>query len=104
MRPIHLVRLDKTRPAVVLTRESAARAMTSVTVVPITTTVRGLVTEVPVGPDNGLEQGGVISCDNVQTVSTTDLGRRVGVLLERQEGDLARALVSAFDLRVEDVV
>ena len=39
MREICLVHLDKTRPALVLTREVARAAMTKVTVAPITTTI-----------------------------------------------------------------
>ena len=50
MREICLVRLDKTRPAVVLTREAARAAMTKVTIAPITSTIKGLSSEVPVGP------------------------------------------------------
>ena len=42
MREICLVRLDKTRPALVLTREAARTAMTKVTIAPITTTIKGL--------------------------------------------------------------
>ena len=103
MRPIHLTHLEKTRPAVVLTRERAASSMTRITVAPITTTVRGLSTEVPVGPANGLDQTGVVSCDNLQTVHVDDVGRRVGYLLDTQEGEFAAALVNAFDLRVEDL-
>ena len=103
MRPIRLAHLEKTRPAVVLTRERAVSSMSRVTVAPITTTVRGLSTEVAVGPANGLDQESVISCDNLQTVHVDDLGRHVGYLLETQERALADALVNAFDLRVEDL-
>ena len=66
MRDIHVAHLDKARPVVVLTREPVRAAMRRVTVAPITTTVKGLSTEVAVGAENGLEQPGVISCDNVQ--------------------------------------
>ncbi len=55
MREICLVRLDKTRPALVLTREPARAAMSTVTVAPITTTVRGLTSEVVVGRENDLD-------------------------------------------------
>lgn len=103
MRAIHLARLDKTRPAVVLTREAARGAMAWVTVAPITSTIRGLSTEVRVGPANGLDHAGVVSCDNVQTIPVGDLGRRVGSLFEREEAGLAQALVNAYDLRVEDL-
>ncbi len=52
MRELCLVRLDKRRPALVLTREAARGAMTKVTVAPVTSTVKGLSSEVGVGPDN----------------------------------------------------
>lgn len=64
MREICLVRLDKTRPAVVLTREAARGAMTKVTIAPITSTAKGLSSEVPVGRDNGLDHEGAVSLDN----------------------------------------
>lgn len=103
MRPIHLVKLDKTRPALILTRERTRDAMASVTVAPITSTIRGLSTEVLVSSENGLDGRGVVSCDNVQTVPITAIGRAIGVLFERQEPALAEALVNAFDLRIEDL-
>lgn len=60
MREICLARLDKTRPVVVLTRAAARSAMTKVTLAPITSTVKGLHSEVPVGAANGLDGEGVI--------------------------------------------
>ena len=57
--------LDMTRAVVVLTREAARVAMTKVTVAPITSTAKGLSSEVPVGSANGLEHDSVISLDNV---------------------------------------
>ncbi|WOQ18104.1 type II toxin-antitoxin system PemK/MazF family toxin [Raineyella sp. W15-4] len=98
MREICLVRLDKTRPAVVLTREAARAAMTKVTVAPITSTVKGLSSEVPVGPANGLDHVGAISLDNVVTVPVSLLGRTIGFLTADQEIRLARAVVLAYDL------
>ena len=95
MREICLARLDRTRPVLVLTRDGARAAMTKVTVAPITSTVKGLSSELPVGPDNGLESLGVVSVDNTLTEL---LGRTVGVLRPEQEVELARAVVLAFDL------
>lgn len=100
MREIRLAHLDKTRPVLVLTRERARAAMRNVTVAPITSTVKGLSSEVPVGRANGLDHEGVVSLDNVQTIPVTRLGRPVGFLSERQEADLARAFILAFDLDV----
>ena len=98
MRPIHLAQLDKERPVLILTRELVRPFLTRVTVAPITTTVRGLSTEVPVGAANGLDHEGVVSCDNVLTVPTSTLGPRIGYLQPAQEFALAESIRAAFDL------
>ncbi|GAA5112380.1 type II toxin-antitoxin system PemK/MazF family toxin [Haloechinothrix salitolerans] len=98
MRPIHIAQLDKARPVLVLTREAVRPYLTRVTVAPITSTIRGLSTEVPVDGDNGLDHSSVVSCDNIVTVPTSALGRHVGYLLAHQEGELAAAIQAAFDL------
>lgn len=98
MRPIHIARVDKSRPVVLLTREAARPFMKRVTVAPITSTIRGLSTEVPVGSRNGLEQDFVISLDNVATIDRADVGRLVGYLTADQEAQLAQAIVNAYDL------
>ncbi len=46
MREIVLAHLDKTRPVVILTRAGARASMTKVTVAPITSTIKGLSSEV----------------------------------------------------------
>ena len=98
MRPIHLAELDKRRPVLILTREIVRPHLARVTVAPITTTVRGLSTEVSVGPANGLEQDGVVSCDNIVTIPAGALHERLGSLLPTQEPALAEAIRLAFDL------
>ena len=55
MHPIWLARLDKTRPVVVLTRDEVRAVRQLVTVAPITSTARGLRSEVVVGQRNGLD-------------------------------------------------
>ena len=98
MRPIHTARLDKTRPVLVLTREVVRPHLSRVTVAPITSTIRGLSTEVSVGPRNGLDHPSVVSCDNIVTIPVDTLGRQVGFLLADQEEDLTAAIRAAFDL------
>jgi mRNA interferase MazF len=97
-RPIHLVRLDKTRPALILTREIVRPHLSRVTVAPITSRVRGLTVEVLVGPSNGLDQESVINCDNIVTVPTSAVGRQIGFLWTEQEPKLSEAIRIAFDL------
>lgn len=98
MRPIHTARLDKSRPVLVLTRDIVRPYLTRVTVAPITSTVRGLSTEVPVGPANGLDHDSVVSCDNIVTIPVSALGRQLGFLLPEQEAQLGEAVRTAFDL------
>lgn len=98
MRPIHVAHLDKARPVLVLTRELVRPHLTTVTVAPITTTIRGLSTEVAVDSANGLAGPSVVSCDNITTVPKRVLGTQMGVLLDSQEPDLTDAIGAAFDL------
>lgn len=102
MRDIHLAHLDKARPVLVLTREPVREAMSRVTVAPITSTVKGLSTELALGPENGLDHPCVASCDNIITIDKASLGRQIGFMLERQEGALTTAIVNAFALRDVD--
>jgi mRNA interferase MazF len=98
MRPIHVAQLDKARPVLILTRELVRPHLAAVTVAPITTTVRGLSTEVPVDAANGLAGPSVVSCDNITTIPATALGAQIGVLLDHQEPALSKAIQGAFDL------
>lgn len=103
MRAIQLARLDKTRPALILTRELVLPPyLTRVTVAPITSTVKGLGSEVAVGPANGLDQHGVVSCDNLMTIPQDHLGRHLGYLRPDQEDELRAALSYAFGLLGND--
>jgi len=93
-----MAQLDRARPVLVLTRELVRPQLRRVTVAPITTTVRGLSTELPVGPANGLQADCVVSCDNIVTIPANVLGRQIGVLLVIQEDALTEAIHAAFDL------
>ncbi len=98
MRAIHVAQLDKARPVLILTRELVRPHLRTVTVAPITTTIRGLSSEVDVGAANGLAGPSVVSCDNVTTIPTDAVGAQIGVLLDHQEQALSNAIAAAFDL------
>jgi mRNA interferase MazF len=83
---------------VILTREAVRPRLTNVTVAPITSTVRGISTEVPLGSDAGIEHQSVVSLDNIQTIPVADLGRQIGVFPDHLEDALAAAIRAAFDL------
>lgn len=87
------------RPVCVLTRDAAIGVLTSVTCAPITRTVRGIRCEVAIGPEQGLPDPCVISCDNVITVPIDVLDDQpVGHLDEVARAVLDRALRYAFDI------
>jgi mRNA interferase MazF len=87
------------RPVCVLTRDAAIRVLTAVTCAPITRTIRGIHSEVALGPEHGLPEPCVISCDNVVTVPLGDLDAEpVGHLDERARAQLDRALRYALDI------
>ena len=98
MRTIASVQLDKRRPALILTRQSKQHLQTWVTVAPITSTIRGITSEVQVGRRNGLDHDSVVSCDNITTVRTSAVGDTLGLLFDDQEPELARAISDAFEL------
>ncbi len=98
MRPIHVARLDKARPVLVLTRELVRPHLNTVTVAPITTTIRGLSTEMLLDASNGLATASAASCDNITTIPKAALGEQIGILIDRQEPALSEAIRAAFDL------
>ncbi|HEX8092798.1 type II toxin-antitoxin system PemK/MazF family toxin [Jatrophihabitans sp.] len=98
MRSIAVVRLDKPRPALILTRPAVLHLLSWVTVAPITSTIRGLTSEVPVGSRNGLDHDSVVSCDTITTVRRDAIGATIGLLFDDQEPALARAISDAFQL------
>jgi mRNA interferase MazF len=98
MRAIHIASLDKSRPVLVLTRDIARPVLTNVTIAPISSRIRGLAVEVPVGVRNGLENNSVVNCDNIQTIPVASLGRLIGMFYPDEEAALTEAILAAFDL------
>jgi mRNA interferase MazF len=88
------------RPVCVLTRDAAIEVLRTVTCAPITRTIRGIRSEVEVGPEQGLPETSAISCDNVVTLPQAVLDpEAVGQLDEVKRAELDRALRYAQDIR-----
>ena len=82
-----------------VTRDSAAAVLTSVTCAPITRTYRGIRSEVQVGPEQGLSDRSVISCDSLITIPAASLDSRpIGRLGVRERTELDQALRYALDI------
>jgi mRNA interferase MazF len=86
------------RPAIVVTRPTALAFLANVTVVLVTTRVRGLPTEVEIGTAHGVIEGSVANCDNVLTVPKTALVGRRGTLGPAEIRALDEALRLALAL------
>jgi mRNA interferase MazF len=88
----------KRRPAVVVTRDAAIPLLTNVTLVMVTSTIRGVRTEVLLGPEQGLQQKCAATCDNIQTLAIELLARRLGELGPAKAAELDAAIRIALDL------
>jgi mRNA interferase MazF len=75
---IWLADLDKRRPVVVLTRDPMGRVLHSVIVGPVTSTIRGLSTEVDLSEADGMRRPSVVNLYNLQLLARARLVRRVG--------------------------
>jgi mRNA interferase MazF len=87
---------DKERPVLVLTRSSAIGYLSRVTVAPITSTIRGVPSEVALGPDDGMKKPCAVNLHNVMTVSQANLGRRVAELSPSRMRQVCAALAFAL--------
>jgi mRNA interferase MazF len=92
---VWLANLDKVRPVIVLTRDPMGRLLNAVIVAPVTSTIRGLTTEVEVGPDDGILRPSVVNLDQVQLVALTRLVRPVGRARPQTMGAICDALAVA---------
>jgi len=71
---------DRRRPVLVLTRQDMIGRLHTVTVAPITSTIRGVPSEVLVGPEAGLKHPSAINLHHVATVPRSGLRSYVGGL------------------------
>ena len=69
-----------------------------VTVARVTTRVRNVPTEVPLGPDSGLPQFCVVNVDILSTIRQKDLSARIAVLPPAKQKALDDALRFALGL------
>ena len=91
---------NKRRPVLILTRQEVIGHLHSVTVAPITTTVRGIPSEVVIGPESGLKSVSAINLDNLATVPKDGLRSFVGTVAPQILDDIREALLFALGFDV----
>lgn len=99
---VWLAQLDKVRPVIILTRSPVAALLHAVLAAPVTSTVRGLSTEVQVGPADGVRAVSVANLDNLQLVERAWLTRRVGRARSSTMSAICAALAIAVGCETGD--
>lgn len=90
---------DKRRPILVMTRDPIGRLLHSVICAPITSTIRGLTTEVALGAEAGMVQDSVANFDNTLLLDRSRLVRRLGRASPAAMEAACRALAIATGCR-----
>ena len=80
------------RPVLVLTRDDALPRLRNIVVALVTRTVRGIETEVEIGPANGMPVECAVSLDNLRTVPRGLLTEPITKLDPARMGAICRAL------------
>jgi len=88
---------DKRRPVLVVTRSDAVSVLTWVIIAPVTRTIRGIPTEVRLGPSHGLPDECVASFDNLQPIRRSFLTQRAGELQIDELDEICHALQALAD-------
>ena len=83
---------DKKRPVLVLTRDSAIAYLSTVTVAPITSTIRGVPSEVVLSEEDGMKAPCAVNMHNAVTISQQRLGKRVARVSSSRMGEICAAL------------
>ena len=87
------------RPVVLLTRDDASAIRSLVTVAPVTTRIRGIPAEVPLGPEDGLPRACVANLDTIDTIAQSRLQNQITALSPQKLRAVDAAIHFALGLR-----
>ena len=87
-------------PVLLLSRNAAYRVRRLVTVGVVTSSIRGIPVEVPIGPEDGMPARCVVNLDDILTIPKNRLAERITALSVEKMTAVARAIVFALDLTV----
>jgi len=86
------------RPVVLISRDIVYRVRAKVTIAPVTTRIRGIPTEVELGPEDGLPRRCVVDCDSLVTIPKAWLKQQIALLNAEKIRKLNEAIKFALDL------
>jgi mRNA interferase MazF len=93
-----VIRPDKKRPVLILTRDSVLEYLGEVTVAPITSTVRDIPSEVYLSKADGMLKDCAVNCDHLQTVPKGKIGPLITSLPPAKMVDVGQAIRFALDI------
>lgn len=88
---------EKGRPFLVVSRDSANAVMERVLVAPVTTRIRAVPSELPLGVDDGLPMPSAASFDNLRPFPKALLVRRLGTLAAERRPLLCAVAAATLD-------
>jgi len=89
---------DKKRPVLILTRDSVLGYLGEVTIVPITSTIRDIPSEVVLTRYDGMGKDCAINCDHIQTLSKGKIGALVTTLKSEKLVQVSEAVRFALNI------
>jgi mRNA interferase MazF len=90
------------RPVLLLSRDDAYEHLNKFVAVEVTTSIRHIPVEVPVGKAEGLSRRCVANCDNIRTVGRSALVKRIGQLGPDRRVEVKRAV--GYSLRWYELI
>lgn len=94
----HLPKPAGRRPIVLLSRDSAYRVRSAVTVAPVTRTIRNIPVEVLLDREDGLPSRCVVNLDDLTTIPKSLIRERIAVLSAERMQQVDEAVRFALDL------
>lgn len=94
---------DKRRPVLILTRDSAISVLNTVTVAPITSTLRGIPTEVILDRADGMPSHCAVNLDHVQTIPQNEVGSLLTTLSYQRMAEVQLAVNFALGFDAESL-
>ena len=85
------------RPFLIMTRSAAIPVLNSVLAAPVTRTIRGIPTELRLGPDDGMPTDCVVSFDNLRVVPKAYLVDQICALRPPRLAEACAAVQAAID-------
>jgi len=89
---------DKKRPVLILSRNSVMEYLGEITIVPVTSTVRDIPSEVFLSKENGMMRDCAINFDHIQTVAKNKIGSLITSLSHEKMIEVREAIQFVLEL------